>query len=158
VQDCWCGAVRCGACTPSICILSDVAGAEALKVQYLRCRGQYRYPIGQPVQQSQDLPTMPLGSMPLLTHAPEAPVPRQPRSLQLTDGVDSYSGPAGLLSILKTGRWKICRYVRRVPRICFQLPRSRLFSCLDNHLYSLAPVRRINSPGSFVILLLLSPQ
>ncbi|PMD24626.1 hypothetical protein NA56DRAFT_686673 [Hyaloscypha hepaticicola] len=55
-RDCWCGAVR------------------TVPLPYRPTR---------PVQQSQDLPTMPLGSMPLLTHAPEAPVPRQPRSLQL---------------------------------------------------------------------------
>jgi hypothetical protein len=86
---------ECGACMPSICLLSDVAGACGFESTVSTYDVQYRYPIGQPVQQSQEPPIIPLGSMHLLTHASEVPVPRQPRSLQNTDGVDFYSGDAG---------------------------------------------------------------
>jgi hypothetical protein len=103
-------------------------------------------------------PTMPLGSMPLLPHAPEVPVHRQQlRSLGLgKDGVDFYSGPAGLLSRLKTGRWKICRYVRlvRYRESVSNFPAGRLFSCLDSwtiNLYrSASAALSARVPGSVV--------
>jgi hypothetical protein len=151
VQDC---VVRCVHTHQSVfCPMWLVLAA--LTVQYSTYDVQYRYPIGQPVQQSQEPPTIPLGSMHLLTHASEVPVPRQLRSLH-------YRIQMGLTSILvmlaafqtrlKIGRWKICRYARLVPRVCFQLPRSRLFSCLDNHLVSVgfgALSTRDHSPYCF---------
>jgi hypothetical protein len=90
----------------------------------------------------------------LLTHAQKGPIPRQLSSLRWSWLL---FWPCWLLCRLKTGRSLGLPVACLVPRLCFQLPRSRLFSCFDNHLHCIRRGRRIISPGSFVILLLLSP-